>query len=73
MKDRSSIEDLARITTEPAPIETGPEADSVKAAQKAAAMGQVTDPREAARVSAADEGRGGDSDEAAEERPAEGA
>jgi len=64
MKDRSSIGDLGRITTEPAPAETGPEAEAVKAAQKAAAMGRVADPRQAARVSEAEEGRGAAGDEA---------
>lgn len=58
MEDRTSIEGLGKITTEPSPLETGPEAEKVKAAQKAVAMGRVEDPRDAAQASAAEEGRG---------------
>lgn len=58
MPDRS-IDHLGRITTEPAPQEKGPDAEKTKAAEKAVAMGQVTDPEEAARASAADRDRGG--------------
>ena len=57
MADRS-IDHLGKITTEPAPQEKGPEADKVKAAEKAVAMGKVTDPQQA---SAADRDRGGSS------------
>jgi len=57
MADRS-IEQLGKITTEPAPQEKGPQAKETKAAEKAAAMGQVTDPEQAAKVSAADRDRG---------------
>jgi hypothetical protein len=45
MPDRS-IDHLAKITAKPAPRETGPEAKKIKAAEKAVAMGQVTDPEE---------------------------
>jgi hypothetical protein len=58
MPDRS-INHLANITTEPAPQEKGPDAEEIKAAEKAVAMGQVTDPEQAAKASAADRDRGG--------------
>ena len=58
MPDRS-INHLANITTEPAPQEKGPDAEQTKAAEKAVAMGQVTDPEQAAKASAADRDRGG--------------
>jgi hypothetical protein len=54
-----SIEELGKITTEPSPQETGPQAERTKAAEKAVAMGQVTNPEEAAKASAADRDRGG--------------
>jgi hypothetical protein len=57
MPDRS-IDHLAKITTKPAPQETGSEAEKTKAAEKAVAMGQVTDPEQAAVASAADRDRG---------------
>ncbi len=69
MADRTSIEDLGKLTTEPSAAETGPEADKLKAAQKAAAMGQATDPRLAARLSRAEEGRGGDADQGTADDP----
>jgi hypothetical protein len=53
MPDRS-INHLAKITTEPASQEKGPDAEEIKAAEKAVAMGQVTDPEQAAKASAAD-------------------
>lgn len=57
MTDRS-IEHLEKITTEPAPQETGKQASRTKAAEKAVAMGEVADPRDAATASAADRDRG---------------
>ncbi|HYC04724.1 MAG TPA: hypothetical protein VED40_15630 [Azospirillaceae bacterium] len=56
------MERMTHITTEPAPQETGKEAEATKAAEKAAAMGKITDPEQAARVSAADRDRGGKTD-----------
>ena len=56
-----SIDRLGKITTEPAPQEAGPEAERNKAAEKAVAMGKVTNPEEAAIASAADRERGGES------------
>jgi len=56
-----SIDRLGKITTEPAPQEAGPEAERTKAAQKAVAMGKVTNPEETAIASAADRERGGGS------------
>ncbi|HYE49085.1 MAG TPA: hypothetical protein VEB20_05815 [Azospirillaceae bacterium] len=53
------LDRLTRITTEPAPQETGEEAEATKAAQKAVAMGRADDPETAARASAADRDRGG--------------
>jgi hypothetical protein len=52
-----SIDRLGKITTEPAPQE----AERTKAAEKAVAMGKVTNPEEAAIASAADRERGGGS------------
>jgi hypothetical protein len=53
-----NIDHLRKITTEPAPQETGPDAERTKAAEKAVAMGKVKDPQEAAIASAADRDRG---------------
>jgi hypothetical protein len=53
-----NIDHLGKITTEPAPQETGPDAERTKAAEKAVAMGKVKDAQEAAVASAADRDRG---------------
>ncbi|HEV7368461.1 hypothetical protein [Arenibaculum sp.] len=53
MADRD-MKHLGRITTEPAPEETGADAGKTKAAEKAVAMGKVEKPEDAARASAAD-------------------
>ena len=62
MADRD-MEHMRKITTEPAPQETGKGASRTKAAEKAVATGKVEDPRDAARASAADRVRGGGGEE----------